>query len=263
MNQKNRCQGCKDTTPLPFEISMAFQPIVDLGTQAVWGYEALVRGDGGLGAEAVLSMINDSNRYRFDQACRVKAIEAAAALLPAGGTERLSINFMPNAVYEPTACIRATLDACKRTGLEPHRLNFEFTENETMLDTAHVQNILSVYKQLGFTVALDDFGAGYAGLNLLADFQPDLIKLDMALIRGIDESRVRQAIVSCVVSLAATLGITVIAEGVETAAEASQLKEAGINLFQGFLFAKPDLARLPAVLFPVLTESRHGYKGVA
>ena len=77
---------------------MAFQPIVDLSANSIWGYEALVRGRDGSGAAGVLAAVSDENRYRFDQACRVTAIELAGAGLPSGSTSKLSINFMPNAV---------------------------------------------------------------------------------------------------------------------------------------------------------------------
>jgi EAL domain-containing protein (putative c-di-GMP-specific phosphodiesterase class I) len=92
---------------------------------------------------------------------------------------------------------------------------------------------------MGFTTALDDFGAGYAGLALLAKFQTDLIKLDMELLRHIEASRVKQAIVRGLVGIAAELGITVLAEGVETAEELSVLRATGIRLFQGYYFARP------------------------
>ncbi len=235
------CQGCQSGEEFPVPFTMAFHPIVDLVQRRIWGYEALVRGTDGQGAAAVLSAVTEANRYVFDQACRVKAIELAGEHLPAASDARLSINFMPNAVYEPRACIRATLGAAARTGFNPNRLMFEFTENERMADTAHVANIIAEYKRMGFTTAIDDFGAGYAGLGLLAQFQPDLIKIDMELLRGIDESRAKQAIVAGIVSIAQALDITVLAEGVETEAELTALKDIGISLFQGYYFAKPQV----------------------
>ncbi len=235
------CQGCRDGEAFPVPFTMAFHPIVDLAAGEVWGYEALVRGTEGQGAGAVLSAVNEANRYVFDQACRVKAIELAGTNMPAASNARLSINFMPNAVYEPRACIRATLAAAARTQFNPHRLMFEFTENERMDDVAHIANIIAEYKRMGFLTALDDFGAGYAGLGLLARFQPDLIKIDMELIRGVDASHARQSIVAGIVGIARQLGVTVLAEGVETEAELTALRAAGIQLFQGFYFAKPRL----------------------
>lgn len=91
---------------------------------------------------------------------------------------------MPNAVYEADACIRASLAAARRVGFDPGRLMFEFTEDERMLDVAHVRRIIDAYRARGFTTAIDDFGAGYAGVGLLADLNPDMLKLDMASSAG-------------------------------------------------------------------------------
>jgi EAL domain-containing protein (putative c-di-GMP-specific phosphodiesterase class I) len=236
------CIGCRNADANAFEIpfTMAFQPIVDVPAQKIWGYEALVRGVGGQSAFEVLSQVTEANRYAFDQACRVKAIELAGSRI--GGTDaKLSINFMPNAVYEPKACIRATLEAAGRTQFDPKRLMFEFTENEHMRDADHVKNIVSEYRRMGFMTALDDFGAGFAGLSLLARFQTDLIKLDMELLRGIDASQVKQAIVRGLVGIADELEITLLAEGIETEAELAVLRALGIRLFQGYYFARPQV----------------------
>lgn len=255
-----KCQGCREGAELPFSFTMAFQPIVNVGANRIWGYEALVRGTEGQGAGWVLGQVDETNRYKFDQACRVKAIELAGTLF-SDAEARLSINFMPNAVYEPAACIRATLEAARRVGFAHRQIMFEFTENERMIDVAHVQRIIAEYRKQGFLTALDDFGAGYAGLNLLASFQPDLIKLDMELIRGIASSPARQTIIACVTTMARQLGITVLAEGVETAGEMMALRAAGIQLFQGYLFAKPALASLPPVSLPL--EQTSELKSVA
>ncbi len=232
------CQGCRNGDDFPIAFTMAFQPIVDVTAGKIWGYEALVRGAGGEGAYTVLSAVTEENRYAFDQACRVKAIELAGAHI-GDGDAKLSINFMPNAVYEPRACIKATLGAAARTRFDPRRLMFEFTENERMDDVGHVSHIVSEYRRMGFTTALDDFGAGYAGLSLLAQFQTDLIKVDMELLRGIEASQAKQAIVGGLVQIARSLNIKLLAEGVETEAELQVLKAAGIDLFQGYYFAKP------------------------
>jgi EAL domain-containing protein (putative c-di-GMP-specific phosphodiesterase class I) len=99
------CVGCREDRPLPFDFKMAFQPIVDMGTQKVWGYEALVRGPNGEPPPSILDQVSDETRYRFDQATRVMAIQTAGALFD-GENLKLSINFLPNAVYEPTAYIQ-------------------------------------------------------------------------------------------------------------------------------------------------------------
>jgi len=241
------CDGCSTASKLDFDFSMAFQPIYDAVAGRVWGYEALVRGLAGEGADSVLSRVSPEQKYRFDQDCRVKAIELASRLFPADEPLMLSINFMPNAVYEPAACLRATLSAARRNNFPTSAIMFEFTENEEVADTAHLQNIITEYRKHGFTTAIDDFGAGHAGLGLLVDFQPDLLKIDMKLLRDVDTSPARQAVVDGIVAIAAKLDITVLAEGIETEAEYLMLKAAGIRLFQGYWFAKPAFEELPAV----------------
>lgn len=243
------CQSCRESTRLDFEFSMAFQPIYDAVAERVWGYEALVRGAAGESAFTVLSQVSQEQKYRFDQDCRVKAIELASRLFPADEDLKLSINFMPNAVYEPAACLRATLLAADRFSFPKSAIMFEFTEDEEVSDTAHLTNIITEYRRHGFTVAIDDFGAGHAGLGLLVDFQPNLIKIDMKLIRGIDTNRAGQAVVAGVVGIAEQLGITVLAEGVETRAEFDVLAAAGIRLYQGYWFAEPAFEALPPVSF--------------
>lgn len=223
---------------------MAFQPIVDVRDRTVFGYEALVRGRDGQGADVVLGMVDDANRYIFDQTCRVTAIDLASKLNLSG---MLSINFLPNAVYKPETCIRATLEAAAEMNFPTRRLMFEVTESERVHDNTHLKHIFIEYKRRGFTTAIDDFGAGHSGLNLLADFQPDIVKLDMALTRGIDTDRVRRAIVSGIVRMCGEIGIRVIAEGIETPGECLTLQDEGITLFQGYLFARPGFESLPQV----------------
>lgn len=226
---------------------MAFQPIVNLDTRQIFAHEALVRGSNGESAGHVLAQINAENRYAFDQSCRIKALEWAAKLQVPG---MVSINFMPNAVYRAETCIRATLEAAQRFNFPLERIIFEVTEQEQVLDIDHLSGILKAYRKQGFMTAIDDFGSGYAGLNLLADFQPDLIKLDMELIRGIDQDSVRQILVEATLQMCRKLKIRVIAEGIETSAELQTLSAMGVELFQGYLFAKPGFETLPTLHFP-------------
>ena len=109
---------------------------------------------------------------------------------------------------------------------------FEFTENEKIDDTKHVRGIIASYREMVFTTALDDFGSGYSGLNLLSEFQTDLLKLDMELIRNIDSSMPRRMIVQSMVDLCKRMDIGVIAEGIETEAEYDTVRSLGIDLIQ-------------------------------
>ncbi|CAI3789784.1 Blue light- and temperature-regulated antirepressor BluF [Pseudomonas sp. MM227] len=240
------CSDCRNLDALGFDFTMAFQPILDVRSGKPWAYEALVRGINGESAFSILSMVNDGNRYRFDQACRVKAIELATrwGLLDLPDC-LLSINFLPKAVYRAETCIRATLEAAREFGFPLNRLMFEVTEGERVDDPAHLQSIFAEYEKQGFTTAIDDFGSGYSGLNMLATFQPNVLKIDMALTRALDQDAVRQAIVAGIVLVAGKLNITVVAEGVETVGESTALQSLGIDLQQGYLFARPAIGELP------------------
>lgn len=240
----NPCASCQGDDLLGFEVRMAFQPILDCRSREIYAYEALVRGVDGEGAGEVIARVRPEQMYRFDQTCRVQAINSAARL---GMATRLSINFNPNAVYEPATCIRLTLAAAKMAGFDTGKLIFEVTETERVRDGSHLVKIFKDYQQRGFMTAIDDFGAGYAGLNLLAEFQPDLVKVDMALVRDIDQSEARRMIVAGIVAICHGLGCRVLAEGVETHAEYRVLRGLGIELFQGYLFARPQLEALPLV----------------
>lgn len=230
------CDDCGTGAKLNFAFDYAYQPIVDMETGSIFAHEALVRGPQGQGALTVLEQVNDSNRYRFDQACRVKAIKGASAL---GMNECLSINFLPNAIYKPELCIRTTLAAAKAFNFPLDRIIFEVTEGERVEDGPWFAQILREYKRCGFKTAIDDFGAGYAGLSLLSDFQPDLIKIDMGLVRNVDTNRARRVIVRNLVRMCAEMNIRVIAEGIETVGERDALRDEGIHLMQGYLFAQP------------------------
>lgn len=241
------CAGCSEKVTLDFDFTMAFQPIIDVEKKEIFAQEALVRGLNREGAGEILSRLTPQNLYKFDQMCRVKAVGLAARL---GIESLLSINFMPNAVYRPENCIRTTLKAAHDNDFPVERIIFEITEAEKVNDNSHLKNIVTEYQRQGFKTALDDFGAGYAGLNLLSAFQPDIIKLDMELVRSIDTSRVKQTIVKSIVHLCSDLGITTIAEGIETGEELETLRDFGITLFQGYHFAKPSFESLA----PISTE---------
>jgi EAL domain-containing protein (putative c-di-GMP-specific phosphodiesterase class I) len=235
---------------------MAFQPIVNVETSEVYAYEALVRGLNGESAGVVLSQVNDANRYAFDQNCRAKAITLASQLGLAETGAMLSINFMPGAVYSPATCIQHTLRTASNVGFPCDRLIFEIIEGEKVNDRAHLAAIAQDYRRRGFKMALDDFGAGYSELNLLADLPIDILKLDMELIRDLDRRPAAQTIIRHVVPMAEDLGATVVAEGIETFEEYETLRGLGIRLMQGYLFAKPAFEALPRIAIPAERQTQ-------
>lgn len=244
------CGACRDGASFAVPISMAFQPIVDVEAGTVYAYEALVRGVNGEPAGWVLEQVQPESLYAFDQLCRVTAIEHASRLKLADPGTRLSINFFPGAVYSPEACLRLTLSTAEGLGFPLDRLIFEITENERVRDRQHIQSIVDAYRKHGFQIALDDFGAGYSGFNLLADISADLVKVDMDLIREIHRRPAARSIVRSLQLLCGELGMRMIAEGVETVEEYRTLRECGVKLMQGYLIARPAFEALPEFVLP-------------
>jgi EAL domain-containing protein (putative c-di-GMP-specific phosphodiesterase class I) len=257
LNGPASCGACRNGAGFGFELTMAFQPIVDVVNRTVYAYEALVRGVGGASAAQVLALVTDENRYAFDQSCRVKAIQLAAQLGIADHGAKLSMNFMPGAVYSPAACIRRTLETAKETKFPLSAIIFEIMENERVADSGHLHRIVEEYQKHSFTLALDDFGAGYSGLNLLAELEGvRIVKLDGKLIRGIDRNRRAEQVVASPAAMCRELGIIVIGECIETSAECAVLLDCGVELMQGYLFAKPAVEALPEINWAGLPELR-------
>ncbi len=227
-----------------FEFSFAFQPIVSASKREVISFEALVRGPGGELSAEVFARVPRENLYRFDQACRLKAIHVAKRLNLRTG---LNINLFPNAIHPAGMNIRATLQASLQEGFPVENLIFEVSEAEKLIHYSRVVEIFKAYQDFGFRTAIDDFGTGYSGLRMLAEYQPNYIKLDRNIIADIHENHIKQTIVKGIESICRQLSIEMIAEGVEKAEEYQWLREAGINIFQGFYFARPVFEALAEV----------------
>ncbi|MBG22786.1 MAG: diguanylate phosphodiesterase [Idiomarinaceae bacterium] len=248
--RQQTCRDCLAGKDLGFAIEMAFQPIVDLQTQKIIAYEALVRGPNGEGAGWGFEQVTHDNRYYFDQACRVKAIETAIKL---GCKEFLHINFLPNAVYSPETCIKATIEAADLYGFDLTKLVFEVTEGEEIISKSHLQRIFSSYAARGFQTAIDDYGSGYASHQWLVELRPHILKLDRTLIIDIDQSPEKQQEVKQVLAQCELQGTRLLAEGIETEAEMQTLASLGLRYMQGYLFARPEFKGLPEVTFPSMS----------
>ncbi|RUM62378.1 MAG: EAL domain-containing protein, partial [Sulfurimonas sp.] len=188
-------------------------------------------------AWSVISQVTDDLLYRFDQACRVKAIEMASAL---GMQTDLSINFLPNAVYEPEACIQATLEVSQRVGWPTHRLIFEITETEEIEDYIFVNKFIQTIKGYGARVAIDDFGTGYANFEHIISLDVDFIKIDGSLIRNIDTNSESQAIAEAIVAFSQKLGSKTIVEFVHNEAVYEKVKAMGADYSQGYFLGEPS-----------------------
>ena len=218
--------------------SIAFQPIVNAATRTVYSQEALVRGNHGESAQALFLAVPPESLPRLDAMFRHEAIRLAGEQ---GLASLLSLNVMPSALEQSAEVLIETLAAAEAAGLGADQLVLEITEGEIIIDLAGFAQTIDELRRSGLRFAIDDFGAGYAGLNLLADFQPDVVKLDMQLVRNIPSRGPRQAIVRGIARTCFDLGIDIIAEGVETEDEYLWFLDEGITLFQGFFIARPSL----------------------
>lgn len=229
------------------EFSFAFQPIANIRTGEIKSYEALVRGKNGGSAAEVFNKISEEDKYEFDEILRVSAIALAGKI---GINCDLNLNFLPRSLSLSPTAISSTVEAAKKAGIPLSTINIEITEKEIIENVVWFRDNIVDYRHQGVNFSVDDFGAGYSGLNLLADFQPESIKIDITLVRDIDTNGPRQAIVRGIVRTCQDLGIEVIAEGVESNAECKWFLGEGIELIQGYFLAKPGFEALPKPRIP-------------
>jgi EAL domain-containing protein (putative c-di-GMP-specific phosphodiesterase class I) len=229
-----------------FNASFAFQPIVNVESRSVFAYEALVRGLNNESAQSILGPFRGAALHEFDRAARIHAIHVASQL---GIRCALSLNFLPRTLDTLSDAITSTIDAGRDCGIAPERLIIEVTEGEIIDDHKAFAGRISAFRSSGVKLAIDDFGAGYSGLNLLAEFQPDIVKLDMNLVRNIDTQGPRQAIARATLQVCNDLGIEVVCEGVETMDEFRWFRRRDVVLYQGYLLGRPTFRALgePAI----------------
>jgi len=234
----------KNCGDIGFEFSFAFQPIVDARNREIISFEALVRGPHGEPSASVFAQVPKRHYQRFDEACRSKAIALASRL---NIQNRLNLNLSAQSIYQIDLSIMTTFQASIQNGIPVENIIFEVLEMESLTDQRNLLQYLRLIQDFGFATAIDDFGAGYSGLKLLVEYQPNFIKLDRHLIGNIHEEIIKQSVFNGVKNICEHLGIEIVAEGVEKADEYTWLQEAGISLFQGYYFARPAFEALPDV----------------
>jgi len=234
--------------------SFAFQPIVDAVGHKIVAYEALIRGPWDEPAWQVFNQVSPQDLRSFDQTTRAHAIALAIRL---GIEHSLHLNFLPQTLEASPKAALAAIEAARQAGLPPDRIVLEVPETEVIVERNRFAALLKDIRARGVRLAIDDFGATYASLTILDDLDPDQIKLDMRLIRGVDRPGPRQAILRAIRRACYDLDIDVIAEGVETLAEFQFLSGQRIRFFQGYLFARPAFEALPTAHFPETAESAH------
>jgi EAL domain-containing protein (putative c-di-GMP-specific phosphodiesterase class I) len=216
--------------------AIAFQPIVDIAGRRIVAQEALVRGIGGGSAASVLSRAEGSQRFGLEIAIARHALARAVAL---GIETDLHVNFSPGVLLHSPDALSAIATVAEVENFPIAQLVLEVTEGEKVDDLLRLAKVVEAARARGLRIAIDDFGAGYNGLSLLAEVQPDIIKIDMTLTRGIDLHSVRRSIVAGILRMVEQMHVRTIAEGVESLGELSCLHALGISEMQGFLFGHP------------------------
>lgn len=230
------------------DCSFAFQPIIDPLMQQIVSLEALIRTPEGDAPAAYFAQFPGAEIYAADIKAKGVAFALAKKLDIQGQT--LSINLLPMSLVMVPNAVEILLDQIHHNGLVPEQVVVEVTENEVISRLDEFTVAIKQLRAAGISIALDDFGAGFAGLSLLSRFQPDKIKIDRNLITDVHKSGPKQAIIHAILKCCSSLEISVIAEGVEKPEEWMWLEAAGISNFQGFLFARPQLNGIPAVAWP-------------
>lgn len=230
------------------DCSFAFQPIVDPFMQQIVSWEALIRTPEGDSPAAYFQNLTRDALYEADLKSKQVALSMASAL--GLHTQTLSLNLLPMTLVNVPNAVDFLLTVIEANGFVPEQIVVEFTESEAISRFDEFTHSVRQLKSAGISVTIDHFGAGFAGLQLLAQFQPDRIKINRDLIANVHKSGPRQAIVQAIIKCCASLEIQFCAVGVELAEEWMWLESAGISQFQGHLFASPRLGGIPAVAWP-------------
>ena len=213
---------------------MAFQPIVRASDGQLFGYEALLRTEEASFPTPGAFLEAAERLGRTPELGRsVRATVASTRFSGGAPTVFVSLHARDlddDALYDPAAPLSA----------EASRVVLEITERESLEGAANVRDRVASLRKLGYRIAVDDLGAGYAGLNSFALLEPEIVKLDMALVRNVDHEPVKRRLITSLTTLCKEMRILVVAEGVETAAERAALVDIGCDLLQGFLIGRPQ-----------------------
>ena len=221
-------------------VSTVYQPVVDVVARRVIGFEALTRLPQAQfeTPDVLFKAANEQGvLWSLERLCRKRALEHLPQLEEG---QLLFLNIEPDSMHDPELRDSEFLDEIKRAGLDPRSLVLEVTEHAAVKDFAALRKVIDDIRALGFRLAMDDVGAGYSGLQTIAEIRPDYIKVDMTLVRDMHLDRFKRELITTIRRFTDNTGIILVAEGVENVAELQSLTEAGVRCAQGFLFARPD-----------------------
>jgi len=222
------------------DLSTVFQPIVDLRSRRVLGYEALTRGPEKSVYHMPLRLFAMAEEadlvFELDRKCRCRALKAAGSI---PDRAKLFVNVFPTAMWDPEFQGAALVRLAQDQGLTPDRVVLEITERAAIENYDLFVDALGELTRSGFSIAVDDVGAGYSGLEKIAHLNPRYLKFDIELVRNIDSSYIRREMTRALKSFADSIGSTIIAEGIERDGELRTLLDLGIEYGQGFLLGRP------------------------
>ena len=222
------------------KIRTLFQPVVRLADRRVEGFEALSRAEGGaaqrLGVHLFVAASRAELDGELDQACRALSLERRPEI---GEEGKLFINCLPPTFYASNPELQALLESWRLARMRPDQLVFEVTEQITYEQFVRIMPTVRTLREEGYRFALDDVGTGAANLRLLAELEPDYIKMDLELTRGIARSERKRALAQYLQDLAKRSGAELIAEGIETFDDLEVLQQMGVALGQGYLLGEP------------------------
>ena len=237
-----------------------FQPIVSLSERRILGYEALTRGPSNSPLHSpipLFAVARQSGRLsELELACRESACRRFSELQLPG---KLFLNISPESLLEASHQPGRTLQLLKTYGIDPSQVVIELTEQAPIDDFSLLHTALHHYRAMGFSIALDDLGAGYSSLRLWSELRPDYVKIDRHFIDGIHQDAVKREFVGSILQMAKASRAQVIAEGIELPEELAVLAEMGVDLLQGYLLGRPQEqpAHEAQQLLPLL-EARPG-----
>ncbi len=225
-------------------IKTVFQPIISLRDGNILGHEALSRitcESEIKNPEMLFGIAGEYNRlWELELLCRTKALEAAYKFMIPPYSKKLFINVNPNILHDTNFKKGFTSEFLSQFQIEPQNVIFEITERNVILDMGGFLSTIDHYRSQDYKIAIDDAGAGYSGLNLISDVNPNYIKLDMKLIRNINTDNLKYALVKGMVELSKASDISLIAEGIETKEELETLITLGVQYGQGYYIQKPS-----------------------
>jgi len=222
------------------EVSTVYQPVVDVVARRVIGYEALTRLPRAQfeTPDVLFKVANQQGvLWSLERLCRKRALEHLPQLEQG---QLLFLNIEPDSMHDPELRASEFLDEIKRSGLDPRNLVLEVTEHAAVKDFPALRKVIDDIRALGFRLAMDDVGAGYSGLQTIAEIRPDYIKVDMTLVRDMHLDPFKRELITTIRRFTDNTGIVLVAEGVESVAELQSLADAGVRCAQGFLFARPS-----------------------